>query len=98
MGMMGPGMMWGYGGPGGAPDPGGWHWTMGRLAGLLAALAFWGVLVAGAILLVRWALGPSDAVGSSSAGEQPLAILRRRYAAGEIDRPTFERMEQELKA
>jgi putative membrane protein len=95
--MMGPGMMWSYGAPGSVPNGGGWHGGM-RLAGLLAALAFWGALVAGAILLVRWVLGPSEAAGSSSAGERPVAILRRRYAAGEIDRPTFERMEQELKA
>ena len=47
----------------------------------------------GLVLLVRWISGapPRDA-----ASESPKDILRRRYARGEIDQPTFERMMREV--
>jgi putative membrane protein len=50
-------------------------------------LVFWaGVIVAGALGL-RYALGSSR---GGPAGESPEAILKRRYARGEIDRDEFE--------
>ena len=61
----------------------------------LVMLAFWGALIAGGIVLVRWLLGHAHA-SDDRGGEEPLAILRRRYAAGEIDRATYERMKEEL--
>lgn len=85
-GMMGPGMIWGYGVPVGG---------LGMSMGWLAPLAFWGALIVGAILLVRWAIvqWPSEA---DQGHADALAILRRRYAAGEIDQATYERMRWEL--
>ena len=94
-GMMGPGMMWGYGGPGVTFHGSGWLWGLGMGLGGLVMLAFWGALIAGGILLVRWLLGYTHA-GDDRGGEDPLAILRRRYAAGEIDRATYERMMRDL--
>jgi len=88
-GMMGPGMMWGYGSAG---TVGGW----GMALGMLAMLAFWIALIAGVVLLVRWAVGQATAPNTATGTDAPLAILRRRYAAGEIDQPTYERMKQEL--
>ena len=62
-GMMGPGMMWGYGGSGAV---GGW----GMALGMLAMLAFWIALIAGVVLLVRWA------AGQVSAPTDPASVLR----------------------
>ena len=90
-GFAGPGMMgWGY--VGGAPGTtSGWVWGLGMALGGLLMLAFWGALIVGVVLLVR-----SVTRRGGSTAEDPLIILRRRYAAGEIDQPTFERMRAEL--
>ena len=97
-GMMGPGMMWGYGSAGTAPTAGGWTWGLGMAFGMLAMLAFWAALVIGIVLLVRWGTSRSSGGPDQMDAAEPLAILRRRYAAGEIDQPTYERMKQELVA
>jgi putative membrane protein len=88
-GMMGPGMMWGYGSSG-VMD--GW----GMALGMLAMLAFWIAFIVGVVLLVRWAAGQAAAPSTSTGTNAPVAILKRRYAAGEIDQPTYERMKQGL--
>jgi putative membrane protein len=61
----------------------------------LAMLAFWGALIVGGLLLVRWLITPSHAP-SSPGGDDALALLRRRYAAGEIDQATYQRMRRDL--
>lgn len=94
-GMMGPGMMWGYGQPGQPGQPG-WSWGLGMGLGLLAMLAFWGVLIVGLVLLVRWLAGTGGGGGGGPRGEPPVETLKRRYAAGEVDREEYERMRQEL--
>lgn len=91
-GMMGPGMMggWAAGGPGT-----GWEWPLAALLGTLGGLAFWAAVIVGIVLLVRWALGTG---GLARPGAEPsaLEILKRRYAEGQIDQPTYERVRQEL--
>ena len=90
-------MLWGYGPQGMPPGMTGWRWGLGLGFGWLAMLAFWGALVAGVVLLVR-ALrrtGPEDQ--SRDSGEA-LAILRRRYASGEISHDDCERMRKDLAA
>lgn len=91
---MGPGMMWGWreGVPGG-----GWGLGLAMAIWMLAMFAFWTALLVGAILLVRWVF---EALGEprGPAPDDPLTILRRRYAAGEIDEATYERMKRELAA
>jgi hypothetical protein len=64
------------------------------LAGL-AMLAFWGALIVGGILLARWLLDQWQ-TQRSQGSEDPLTILQRRYAAGEIDQATYARMKREL--
>ncbi len=91
--MMGPGMMWGYGGQAGAPTIGGWGAAMTMGLGWLMMLAFWGALILGVVLLVRWL---AAGVMTGDAREDPLAILQRRYARGEIDDETYRRMRREL--
>lgn len=62
---------------------GGWGWL-----GLLAQLA---VLVLLIYLLVRALSHPSR-----EGRDRALEILRERYAKGEIDKDTFERMKRDL--
>lgn len=87
-----------------------WHtWGGGFFGGpgmLLSVLAilFWIALMIGlawAILsLLIPAIRPmlSDIFGSNSTNISALEILRRRYAAGEIDTATFEQMRERLMA
>jgi putative membrane protein len=49
------------------------------------------VLVGGAVLLLRAVRGTSG-----RAGEAPLEVLRRRYAAGELSRDEFDRMREDI--
>lgn len=95
-GMMGPGsMMWGFGPQGGPPGAGGWAWGLAMGLGWLTMLAFWGALIAGVVLLIRWLSGTT--AGSAGPGrESALDILKRRYAAGEITLEEYERMRRDL--
>ena len=54
---------------------------------------FWILVIAGVVLIVRWLIGGAE---KTSASESPLDILKKRYARGEIDRETFERMKKDL--
>ena len=90
--MMGPGMMWGYGSQAGAPTIGGWGAAAAMGLGWLMMLAFWGALILGVVLLVRWLTGNL----TENASADPLAILQRRYARGDIDEETYGRMRREL--
>ena len=58
-------------------------------------LAFWGALIVGVVLLVRWAGGTAHAPGGD-AKDSALEILKRRFAAGEITREQFEQTRQVL--
>ena len=94
-GMMGPGMMWGYGAPGTPSTGGGWAWGLAMGLGWLAMLAFWGAQIVGVVLLVRW-LASATGGPSHGPGDSALEIIKRRYAAGEITRDEFEQMRQTL--
>ena len=91
-GGIGPGMMYGYGSQ--AYGMGGWASGLVMGVGVLMMLAFWGVVILGIALLVRWIVG-RDTTGTS-AEQDPLTILQGRYARGEIDEPTYHRMRSEL--
>lgn len=93
-GVMGPGMMWGYGGTQ-LTGPG-WMWGLTMGLGMLLMLAFWVAVILGVVLLVRWAIGTTSRAPDEPRSEHPLDILRRRYAAGEIDQATYQRMQREL--
>ena len=95
-GMMGPGMMWGYGNPGASGAAGSWIGGLTMAFGMLMMLAFWAALIIGAILLVRWTIGQPRGVSGTTSPEGPNDILRRRYAAGEIDQATYQQMKAEL--
>jgi putative membrane protein len=94
-GMMGPGMMYGYGSQAVVPATNGWTWAAGMGLGWVAMLAFWGALIVGVVLLIRYLAGQSASSITSADAQE---LLRRRYAAGEIDEVTYERMRQKLAA
>ncbi len=54
---------------------------------------FWILVIAGVVLIVRWLIGGAE---KTPASESLLDILKKRYARGEIDRETFERMKKDL--
>ena len=56
---------------------------------------FWLLIIAGVVLLVRWLARRPDQ-GKTSLDDSLVDILKRRYANGEIDRETFEKMKQEM--
>jgi putative membrane protein len=87
---MGGGMMGGWGVPGGY----GWGYATGMrwgfmLARVLIPLAFIGLLIVGAYLLLR----PRAELPRS---ENPLSILDERYAKGEITSEQYSEMKKNL--
>lgn len=71
-------------------------WGMGWF-GPLFMMLFWGLLIAGAIFLVKWSIQMLKGRSYSSRDlSSPLDIIRKRYASGEIDREEFKRMQQAL--
>ena len=52
----------------------------------------WIVLIGAIVVLVQWMNGNRGERGHDSA----LEVLRRRYAAGEIDRAEYERLRRDL--
>ena len=78
--------------------------------GMVFGWIFWLLILAGVIYAVLWFVRqPGSQLGSQSrssaqsgdgtltqTNETPLAILKRRYAAGEIDQTQFETMKTHL--
>ena len=71
-----------------------WMWGAGGLVMMLMMLVFWAVVIVGIVLAIRWVLAQSRVSDEDSA----LAILRERYARGEINREEFEARWRDLEA
>jgi len=75
-----------------------WGWGMHPMWGvwgagmMLMMLVFWGVVIVGIVLGIRWLVGQSRPPSSDTA----LEILRQRYARGEIDKQEFEAKKRDL--
>jgi putative membrane protein len=83
----------------------GWFDGVGILAIVmfLAVLAFWALVIVGLVYGVRWLIRAdrnSRLPGGPGAGgpppNDPLEILRQRYARGEIDEEEYERRRKTL--
>lgn len=82
---------------------GGGFW-LAELFAVALAVVFWGGLIVLIVLGIRWFLrqergaghGPGPGQAGTSA-EDPLEILRRRYAAGEIDDEEYQRRRKTLR-
>jgi putative membrane protein len=75
----GPHMMWG------------WGWS-GMIFGPLFMILVLSLVIAVAVLLVRWFAGPWQGMAPSQMppSRTPLDILRERFTRGEIDKQEFE--------
>jgi len=71
-----------------------WMWGAGGLVMLLMMLVFWGAVITALVLGIRWLATQNRGLGRDSA----LAILRERYARGEINREEFEARRKDLEA
>jgi putative membrane protein len=72
---------------GGHPMWGMWGIGMG-----LVMVVFWGLVIVGLVLGLRWLA----AQGRERRPDSALEILRQRYARGEIDREEFEAKKRDL--
>jgi putative membrane protein len=72
---------WHYGGD--------WGWGHMMFGGLMMAL-FWGGIILVIVLAVRWLSPGRPGPGEPHSSDQALAILKERFARGEIDREEFE--------
>lgn len=61
--------------------------------GFLFMILWWVLIVAGIVVLVKWLMQSSGKREDDAA----LAILKERYAKGEIDRKEFEQRRKDLK-
>ncbi len=84
-GMM-PGMMFGYG-------PLSWP-VMGLM--MLSMILFWIAVILGIVWVVRWMADQPGRRGPEDI--DPLEIIRRRYARGEISREEYERLREDLQS
>jgi len=69
-----------------------WAWGAGGVVMMVMMLAFWGLVIAGLVLGIRWMVHQGRGARSDSA----LDILRQRYARGEINREEFETRKRDL--
>lgn len=68
--------------------------------GGIGMILFWGLVIAGVIVLVRWLTASRTPPGAAprDGGRSALDILRERYAKGEIDQAEFEQKRRDLGA
>ena len=76
----------------------GYSWSWGGMLLMLLSWLFWFGLL-GLLLwaLLRW-IGTRSPNQGASSGQSATEILRQRFARGEIDEATFERMQQQLES
>ena len=69
-----------------------WAWGVGGIVMMVMMLVFWGLVIAGIVLGIRWLLHQGREARSDSA----LQILRERYARGDITKEEFEAKKRDL--
>jgi putative membrane protein len=67
-------------------------WGTGGLAMMLMMLVFWGLVIAGAVVGLRWLIAQKR----PERRDEALEILRQRHARGEIDKQEFETCKRDL--
>ena len=72
--------------------PGGWMWGAGGLVMMCMMFVFWGLVIAGLVLGIRWLVRQ----GRDGQPDRALEILRERYARGEINKDEFEARRRDL--
>ena len=67
-------------------------WGAWGLGMMLIMLVFWGLIIVGLVLGIRWLVSQ----GRESRSDSAMDILRQRYARGEIDKDEFETRKRDL--
>jgi putative membrane protein len=78
-----------------APHPMWGMWSVWGLMMMLLMLVFWGLVIAGLAVALRWLLSLARDPRRDRA-DAALDILRQRYARGEISREEFEAKKRDL--
>ena len=68
-------------------------WGAGGAVMMLMMLVFWGLIIAGLIVGLRWLIGQGRVGGRDEAME----ILRQRYAKGELNKEEFDARSRDLR-
>jgi putative membrane protein len=68
-------------------------WGVWGIGMMLMMLAFWGVVIVGIVLVIRWLVSQGRESRSTDAA---LDILRQRYARGDINKEEFEAKKRDL--
>ena len=68
-------------------------WGAGGLVMMLMMLVFWGLIIAGLVVGLRWLIGQ----GHAGRRDEAMEILRQRYARGEIDKQEFDSRARDLR-
>ena len=79
---------WGWG-----MHPMSWMWGAWGLGMMVMMLVFWGLVITGIVLAIRWLAGH----GEKSRSDRALDILRERYARGEINKDEFDAKQRDLR-
>ncbi len=81
------------------PPQGPWAWHYGMMGGgwgilmmMVSMVLFWGIIIGGIVLLVRY-IFPQTGVKAS---DDALDILKNRYARGEIGKEEFEAKKRDI--
>ena len=72
--------------------PGWWMWGAGGLVMMFMMMVFWGLVIAGLVLGIRWLVRQ----GRDGQPDRALEILRERYARGEINKEEFDLRRRDL--
>jgi putative membrane protein len=67
-------------------------WGLWGIGMMFFMLLFWGLVIVGVVLGIRWLLNQ----GREPRSDPALEILRQRYARGEIDKEEFEAKKRDL--
>jgi putative membrane protein len=67
-------------------------WGAWGLGMMFMMLVFWGLIIVGLVLGIRWLVSQ----GRESRSDSAMDILRQRYARGEIDKEEFEARKRDL--
>ena len=68
-------------------------WGVWGIGMMLMMLVFWGVVIIGIVLAIRWAVSQGR---ESRPTDAALDILRQRYARGDIGKEEFETKKKDL--
>jgi putative membrane protein len=69
-----------------------WMWGAWGIGMGLLMLLFWGAVIVGIVLGIRWLISQ----GKASSSDTALNILRQRYAQGEINKEEFVAKKRDL--